>query len=162
MSAIQDYIKNARCRQGWTQQDLATKAGLAIRTLAKAESGHQIKLSTAYDIFKTLRGAESPMISDDEWPEWVSAYLVAEAGPHSIHVVIRPVSKKGMQIETGDRNLLNKLNLIGQDNKSEICKIINNPDLLKVVTSVSKLKPDTSGKCVKVVATPRKPKRVVQ
>jgi transcriptional regulator with XRE-family HTH domain len=47
-------MRSLRRKRGWTQEDLAVEAGVTSRTVAAAESGHRIALSTARHLARVL------------------------------------------------------------------------------------------------------------
>jgi transcriptional regulator with XRE-family HTH domain len=58
-------IKSARIRAGLTQQTLAERAGLALRTLTRIENGEDIKLSTLLAIADALNLSITDLVGDD-------------------------------------------------------------------------------------------------
>jgi transcriptional regulator with XRE-family HTH domain len=58
-------IKDQRNKNGWSQEDLAIKAGLALMTIVNAEKDHRLNPATFTRIAKAL-GVE---VADILWPE---------------------------------------------------------------------------------------------
>lgn len=65
-------IKEARIRAGLTQQTLAERAGLALRTLTRIENGEDIKLSTLSAIARVLGVPRAELLDGDEEPDPVA------------------------------------------------------------------------------------------
>jgi transcriptional regulator with XRE-family HTH domain len=63
--ALGSRIKEARVAAGLTQQALAFKAGIALRTLSHIENGEDTKLSTLRAIAGVLDVPLTDLISDD-------------------------------------------------------------------------------------------------
>jgi len=58
-------IKESRDRLGWTQEDLAAKAGLSVRVVAKAEAGGSISRSTREAIATAFSQANLTVSAQD-------------------------------------------------------------------------------------------------
>lgn len=57
-SCNRDYLRELRLRNGWTQADLAKKAGYSERLISKAEAGTPIARDTICDIAEALSEGE--------------------------------------------------------------------------------------------------------
>jgi len=51
---LTDQIRSERLRRNWSQQDLATKAGLTQSQLSRIERGADVRLSTLLEVARVL------------------------------------------------------------------------------------------------------------
>lgn len=72
-SSIADRVRDARQAAGLTQQDLASRAGVALRTLNHIESGKEPRIPTLRAIARVLDVPLTELVGNDDEPDTVAS-----------------------------------------------------------------------------------------